>query len=76
MAEAVMGFTLFKSHNLGSSLQRRRFQMNHSSRLVKCSFNIHFHHMLWTKKWRCFSLLQHSNSTLSNRPWQVRILHV
>ncbi|XP_014495420.1 photosynthetic NDH subunit of subcomplex B 4, chloroplastic isoform X1 [Vigna radiata var. radiata] len=33
MAEAVMGFTLFKSHNLGSSLQTRRFQMNHSSRL-------------------------------------------
>ncbi|WVZ20447.1 hypothetical protein V8G54_007769 [Vigna mungo] len=43
MAEAVMGFTLFKSHNLGSSLQTRS----------------------------CFSLLQHSNSTLfSNRPWQ------
>ncbi|CAJ1975302.1 unnamed protein product [Sphenostylis stenocarpa] len=37
MAEAVMGFTLFKSHSLGSCLQTRRFQVNHSTRLhVAC----------------------------------------
>ncbi|KAL2340754.1 hypothetical protein Fmac_008694 [Flemingia macrophylla] len=35
MAEAIMGFTLFKSHTLGSCLQTRRFLLNQPSRLPK-----------------------------------------
>ncbi|KAG5035430.1 hypothetical protein JHK87_010340 [Glycine soja] len=34
MAEAIMGFTPFKSHTLSSCLQTNKFQVNQSSRLV------------------------------------------
>lgn len=85
MAEAIMGFTPFKSHTLSSCLQTNKFQVNQSSRLVKWSFDIsissHASNSKMKKKiWRCFFLLQpkqHSNSSLINRPWQVRIsIHI
>lgn len=40
MAESILGFTLFKSHTLSSCLQTKKFQVNHSSRLVKWFFDI------------------------------------
>ena len=40
MAEAIMGFTPFKSHTLSSCLQTNKFQVNQSSILVKWSFDI------------------------------------
>ncbi|ESW10165.1 hypothetical protein PHAVU_009G186200 [Phaseolus vulgaris] len=47
MAEAVMGFTLFKSHHFGSSLQTRSFQMNHSSSLLKQHANSSLFNRPW-----------------------------
>ncbi|RDY05627.1 Photosynthetic NDH subunit of subcomplex B 4, chloroplastic, partial [Mucuna pruriens] len=48
MAEAIVGFTLFKSHTLSSCLQTRRFQVNQSSRLPKQ----HSNSTLFNRPWK------------------------
>ncbi|XP_057440053.1 photosynthetic NDH subunit of subcomplex B 4, chloroplastic [Lotus japonicus] len=47
MAEAIMGFTVFKSHIHCSCLQTKRFDVNPSSRLPKLHSNSTLFHRSW-----------------------------